>query len=606
MSEEEGLTKKIRTVQDKLKENVKIISSLFKDHQYFFTKESEKFISKIKMKCDERISFLSKVKDENKSAFFKDTNNILENLLKENQDLVNNFTSALKALKEYFMDDLNIFKNESEEKDENSKKKKLIIKGTDDCGKAKNILNSKEGANLEILEINRITMDDFNYLFMDNLKNKELENEDNIKNEDVIKFKKLKFKKSNLLNINFCDFFPNIENLKISDCKIGYNISSKMNFNNLIRLNLDEIELVNENFEDLIIYLLKEQSDTNEGNFIGRNLKSLSVKNNRISRILFLKDCSGKKDIKNNFINLTYLNLSGNNLFDYYVNDPKKKPLFRKVKLLDLTNNNITSPLVMKGLIDKIGDKCLIFAANNIGVIKNNKMRQFYCNYLIKKLKTKPEENIIKTLVLEGIFGQTNKKLLINLDLNIFSHSLVELNLAFNSIKDDEIILILEKNKNLENLKRLNLSSNAITEQFFSRFVENKYYENYKNLKLLNLSCNPISFNEAEIYKKFISNFQSLESLILKNTYISEDINNYMKKKVIRFFAKKNGQKIPDLDKNGKEMESLIDKDKYIKNNSKVYITISYTIKEKYKNLIDKYFPYLLERIKMEEEKKII
>ena len=232
MSAEEGLTKKIRTVQDKLKENVKIISSLFKDHQYFFTKESEKFISKIKMKCDERISFLSKVKDENKSAFFKDTNNILENLLKENQDLVNNFTSALKALKEYFMDDLNIFKNESEEKDENSKKKKLIIKGTDDCGKAKNILNSKEGANLEILEINRITMDDFNYLFMDNLKNKELENEDNIKNEDVIKFKKLKFKKSNLLNINFCDFFPNIENLKISDCKIGYNISSKMNFNN--------------------------------------------------------------------------------------------------------------------------------------------------------------------------------------------------------------------------------------------------------------------------------------------------------------------------------------------------------------------------------------
>ena len=602
MSAEEGLTKKIRTVQDKLKENVKIISSLFKDHQYFFTKESEKFISKIKMKCDERISFLSKVKDENKSAFFKDTNNILENLLKENQDLVNNFTSALKALKEYFMDDLNIFKNESEEKDENSKKKKLIIKGTDDCGKAKNILNSKEGANLEILEINRITMDDFNYLFMDNLKNKELENEDNIKNEDVIKFKKLKFKKSNLLNINFCDFFPNIENLKISDCKIGYNISSKMNFNNLIRLNLDEIELVNENFEDLIIYLLKEQSDTNEGNFIGRNLKSLSVKNNRISRILFPKDCSGKKDIKNNFINLTYLNLSGNNLFDYYVNDPKKKPLFRKVKLLDLTNNNITSPLVMKGLIDKIGDKCLIFAANNIGVIKNNKMRQFYCNYLIKKLKTKPEENIIKTLVLEGIFGQTNKKLLINLDLNIFSHSLVELNLAFNSIKDDEIILILEKNKNLENLKRLNLSSNAITEQFFSKFFENKYYENYKNLKLLNLSCNPISFNEAEIYKKFISNFQSLESLILKNTYISEDINNYMKKKVIRFFAKKNGQKIPDLDKNGKEMESLIDKDKYIKNNSKVYITISYTIKEKYKNLIDKYFPYLLERIKMEEE----
>ena len=78
----------------------------------------------------------------------------------------------------------------------------------------------------------------------------------------------------------------------------------------------------------------------------------------------------------------------------------------------------------------------------------------------------------------------------------------------------------MEKNKNLENLKRLNLSSNAITEQFFSRFVENKYYENYKNLKLLNLSCNPIVFTEANTYKNFISNCQNLESLLLQHTFL--------------------------------------------------------------------------------------
>ena len=604
MSAEEGLAKKMRSIQDKLKESVKTISSLLKNYQNFFTKESDKFISKIRNKCDKRMSYLPKIKDENKSDFFKDTNTILDNLLQENQTLVSNFTSSLKALKEFFLTDPNISVNESEEKDKDSNKKKLIINSTDDCGKAKNLLNSKNGANLEILEINRITMDDFTFLFGDNLKKKEEEDEgnnNNVNEEENINIKKLKFKNSILLNIDFCDYFPNIENLSITDCKIGYDVCSKINFNNIIRLSLEGIELVNENFEDLIIYLLKDQSEANEGNYIGRNLKSLSVKNNRISRILFPIECSGKKDISNDFINLTYLNLSDNNLFNYYI-DPKKKPLFQKLKLLDLTNNNITSPLIVKNLIKEKGDKCLILASKNIGVIKNNKMRNFYCNYLIEKLKTKTEDYNIKTLVLEGIFGQGNKQLLININLNMFSHSLVELNLSFNTINDDEIMEILENNKNLENLKRLNLSSNAISEQFFAKFVENKYYENYKNLKVLNLSCNPIAFNEAELYKKFISNCQSLESLILKNTFISEDMNHYMKNKIIIFTAMKNGQKVPDLDKKGKEMESLIDKDKFIKNNSKVYITISYTMKAKYMKFVNKFFPYLLERIKLEEE----
>ena len=329
----------MRSIQDKLKESVKTISSLLKNYQNFFTKESDKFISKIRKKCDKRMSYLSKVKDENKSDFFKDTNTILDNLLQENQTLVSNFTSSLKALKEFFLTDPNIFENESEEKDKDSNKKKLIINSTDDCGKAKNLLKSKNGANLEILEINRITMDDFTFLFGDNLKKKEEENEGNNNNvyeEENINIKKLKFKNSVLLNIDFCDYFPNIENLSITDCKIGYDVCSKINFNNIIRLSLEGIELVNENFEDLIIYLLKDQSEANEGNYIGRNLKSLSVKNNRISRILFPIECSGKKDIRNDFINLTYLNLSDNNLFDYYI-DPKKKPLFQKLKLLDLT-----------------------------------------------------------------------------------------------------------------------------------------------------------------------------------------------------------------------------------------------------------------------------
>ena len=608
MSAGDDLTKKIKSVQDKIKENGNRVSSLFKEYQDVFTKENDNFILKLKKICDKRVSFLSKVKDENKRSFFIDSNNDLDNLLKENEELISNLTSALKALKTFLLNDPNIFKNENEDekkKDEKSKNTKLVIKSTDDCGKAKNILNSKEGTNLQILEINRITVDDFNYLFKDTIKKKEQEGEDVNTQEDIIKIKKLKFKKSVLLNINFCDYFPNINNLSISDCKIGYDVCSKINFNNIIKLSLEGIDLVNENFEELLIYLLKDQTDINGENFIGKNLVSLSVKNNRISRIFFPVDAPEKKDIRNDFSNLKFLNLSGNNLFDFYIDKKETKPLFEKVKLLDLTNNNITSPIIIKKLIDIKGKDCLILASKNIGVIKNNEMRKKYCEYLTENLKNNTKDkdyNNIKSLVFEGIFGYGNKKLLLEMDLNHLNNSLVELNFSFNNIDDDEIIDILGKNKNLVNLKRLNLSSNKITEQFFSKFVESKYYENYKNLKFLNLSCNPISFNEAEVYKNFISNCQNLESLFLKNTHIGEDMNHYMKNKIIRFTAQKSGQRIGELNKKDKEMESLIDKDKFLKNNSKVYITISYIIKPKYVTFVNKYFPYLLERIKLEEE----
>ena len=601
MNAEEELSKKINVVQDKLKENGTKIVSLLKEYQDIFSKETDLYISKIKEKCEERKKFLLDVKDEDKRTMFKTTSNILDNLLIENEEIVNNLTISLNALKTFILKDPNIFPKENW--NENSKKNKLIIKSTDDCAKAKNTLNSKEGIDLEILEVNRITEDDFKYLFGNILKKKEQDNEENIIEEEVLKIKKLKFKKSRLLNINFFEYFPNIENLSISDCQIGYNIYQKINFNNIIRLSLEGIELVNENFEDLIIFLLKSQSETYGTDFIGKNLKYLSVKNNRISRIYFPLDVDSddKKDIRNDFTNLTFLNLSGNNLFDYYI-DGKKKPLFQSVKLLDLTNNNITSPLIIKNLIKEKGEKCVILASKNIGVIKNNKMRKFYCDYLIKKLsKINNEEYNIKSLVFEGIFGQKNKIMLLNISLNNFSNSLSELNLSFNNINDDEVITILENNKNLENLKRLNLSSNVLSENFFNKFVENKYYENYKNLKVLNLSCNPIFFNEAGTYKSFISNCQNLESLILKNTFVGEDMNQYMKNKILRFTAEKNRQKFPEPDNKTKEMELLIDKDRFLKNNSKVYITISYIIKTKYLTYVKKFFPYLLERIILAE-----
>lgn len=612
MSADEELNKKINIVETKLKENSNKVTTLFKDYQDFLSKEYSKYILKIKNKVDKRIQYLSNVKDENKNTIYKDTKDVLDNLLKKNEELVNNLSSSLESLKSYLSKEPNIFQNDEINNNDTSKKKKLVINSTDDCGKALILLKSEEGDKFEIYDINKITNDDFNYLFKDLIKKKEekfTENldEENDKNEKPgkNKIKKIKFKNSILNIINLSDYFPNIENLSISHCQLGYDINPKLKFNNLKILRLEGVELVSENFEDLLIFLLQDKTGTKGEDYIGKNLISLSVKCNRISRIIFPNDVdpNSKKNIKNDFVNLQFLDLSENNLFDYYT-DKNKKKLFEDIKLLNISSNNFTSAPRIRSLIEEKGKDCLILASKNIGIMKNQKINDYYCNYLLEKLsKIDNNEYNIKSLVLEGLFKLKNKDLLIQIDLNKFKTSLVELNLSFNNINDEEIQLILDKNKDLINLKRLNLSSNEITEQFFAKFYENGFYKSYKNLKILNLSCNPIFFEKADIYKNFLSSCKNLESLILKNTGVGDEINNYLKNKIIMFTAKQKNKEFTTKDPKIGEMESLIDKqnkERFLKNNTKVFITISFVIKQKYIGFIKKYFPYLLDRIILE------
>jgi hypothetical protein len=294
---------------------------------------------------------------------------------------------------------------------------------------------------------------------------------------------------------------------------------------------------------DILIFLLKGRPNTKSNDYIGKNLKTLSVKNNRISHITIPGvEASDDRKFNNDFGNLEYLNLSGNNLYDFCLNTS----LFNSVTLLDLTKNNISSPVIINKILDDKGKNCLILAAKNVGVMKNKKIRAKYCDYLVAKLtdsqtNNKKKKYNIKSLNFEGIFmlkdniknkdDNENQPYLFRIDLNTFSNTLVQLNLSFNNISNDIIYKLFEKNRLLPNLKELDLSSNKITEDFFSKYVSNKYYENYNNLKILNLSRNPILFKEANTYKNFILNCKSLESLIIKHTSVGEEINDYMKKK---------------------------------------------------------------------------
>ena len=549
------------------------------------------------------------------------------------------------------------FKNEFEKKDTNkiSINQNLITKldnFSKDINKLVNNLNSslEDFKSFLLKKLKMLTIksiDDFNKL------KKEIENGEDEREIDKLKIKIKESINNNLSDyfeeISKIDYFRNIKSLEICKTKLGYNICPYIIFDNLTQLSLEGVGLVNKNFQEIILYLLKNRSVNNKGtDYIGKNLKSLSVKNNRIS-LISLNNKKGEKDTTNDFDKLEYLNLSRNNIFDYYHKD-SEKTLFKNVKLLDLTCNNITSPKIVKNILDyyksEAEKESLILLAQNIGLIKNREIRESYSDYLENKLNAfKPKQfnmNNMKSFIFEGLFiiknkdenknnqnvksinnigvknDKTNKEknnqnqqneYLFRINLNKFKASLVELNLSFNNISDNDIELIFQNNKELDNLKKLDLSSNAISQEFFVNFNEKKYYENYPKLKILDLSCNPINFDEnqiEEVFQKFLLNCKNLKFLKLKSTSIGNKINSFLKQKILKLSFENKGEKYDIKDITVNELVNLSENDESFFKKSKVSIVISRKTKQKYITLLNQHFPYILSKIKFEEEMNYI
>ena len=422
MNISEDFQKKTKNVQEALTKNAEITIMLIEEFKKFFEKAIEDYKNKITIICNKRSTYLSKAKDENKMSLYKDSANNIDNLIKYNNKLVNNLNSSLMALKSFLLKEPDIF-NYNEDNDKKNKEKKLTINHTDYQKTGKAIIYSEDRRNLEYIEVKGFSMNDIGDLFNELKKQNESKEDDN---QNKMEIKKFKIKKSKLLNINIPEYFPYIENLTICDSEIGYSICPNINFDNLTQLSLEGIDLVNENFQEIIIYLLKDRSKEKGTDYIGKNLKSLSVKNNRISQVLLpVYDKGDERNDINDFENLEYLDLSVNNIYNYYYTG-EEKTLFKSVKLLDLTCNNITSPKIIRNLLENYKSEkekeSLILLAKNIGLIKNRKIRESYSDYFENKLKTfKLEKFKIKSFIFEGLFIIKNKN-----NQNVESTNIIE------------------------------------------------------------------------------------------------------------------------------------------------------------------------------------
>jgi len=460
------------------------------------------------------------------------------------------------------------------------------IKSIELDGKNDNLSNIKSMERLN--DYNQIILKDFsleNIEYILNPSNNKYITENN-------SLKKIIFKNCNLENIDISKLFPNIDKLKIKDSKLAFDIKNYFNFNNMEILKLENIGLIDNNFNDLF-----DKIRTNEQ--IRKKLKIFSVKNNKISYIDYKRGYADNILSSMIFTNLEILDMSYNKL---YLFPNQMFNCLEKIKFIDLTENNISFPQNISGLIKSAKiKKCLILLTRNLAILKEPENIE-YNNYLKENL-TKIDFPI-KKIVLDNIFCGKLFNNIFELDFSFFKNSLQYLDLSNSELHDKDLITIFNNKKlYFSGLKKLVLTANYLTQEFLY-FLSNESKEviNMDNLQILKLSENDIKCTDVAKFKKFLEFFKNLISLELKCTPFEKNVNQYFRKKIIQSYDPENkkGYTKP-LDEDEKKVEEILS-GHYLQNNTKMWIQILDANGGKYTEKINQSFPELIERINVENK----
>ena len=169
----------------------------------------------------------------------------------------------------------------------------------------------------------------------------ELERKETINLEEII------FKNSEI-DINFSNTFPIIKKFKLINCQMPFNVHNKINFNFLTQLILENIGLINENFEHLFFQI---RININ----LRKNLKIISFKNNNIGMLDLCKGIPENQiKAKAEFPNLEIMDFSNNKIFfisKVIIN------IIKNIKIIDLTNNSIAFSFAYNTFIEAVKKK---------------------------------------------------------------------------------------------------------------------------------------------------------------------------------------------------------------------------------------------------------
>jgi len=460
--------------------------------------------------------------------------------------------------------------------------------------------------NSDLLKIKKIVFKNINEIFLDDLlvfkKLRQYEIADNPNESEKKQIEELE-KESNNLNleeiifknckideVNFSNLFPTIKKFKLTNCKIPFEIYNNINFNFLTHLSLENVGLIDVNFEH---FFFKIRSNIS----LRKNLKYFSLKNNYLGMIDLCKGIPNNKIIdRAEFSNLEIFDCSDNKIF--YVSNITINAI-KNIKLFDLTNNNIAFPSGYNKLIkssNKLG--FLLLLTKNYGLLREYN-RLEYVNYL-SNIISKINYDIEK-LSLINLYINNTYEIMKQIDLSKFNKSLIELDLSYGHINNNDLISLLKNNLALYNLKKFNLTRNKLNEGIFDLLLENNFQDKFSKLKIINLSENEINFIESQKYQNFFENFKSLKLFIVKYTNFEKCINNYLKNKVKRYYENERiKEKKTNYTNEDLEIKKIIDNNNYLKTKTNITLNINDIYNNKYLPKIKKHFPEILEQIIIE------
>ena len=584
LNKDENLEKNSEQVLEvKNREITPEIIDIINEERYKKYRGKENQLNKLKIKKDENFSeyrTLIKVADLLRIKQIKFDNietNDFNSLLSENSLIVKKF-KKIKSEKE------GINNKENEEQENKIEENKIEENKVEE--------NKVEENKIEKNKIDENKTEEIKSEEKEKEENKIEENkkEEN-KIEEQIYLEKIIFNNCKI-DIDFGSIFPLIKNITLKNCKLPYDLSSKLNFNYLTDLILENIGLIDDNIQSLFNLIKKNNSLKN-------TLKKISLRNNNIS---IFDPCKGMIDVKSKIeeilglSNLEILDLSNNKLV--FIGS-KIIHALDKIKLINLTNNNIVFPSVYTSFIKMSKKKSfLVLLTKNYALI-NHKNREEYIDYLLNIL---PKIDYgLDTISLINLYTSQFYEKMKPINLCKYNNTLIELDISYGSFKDSDLKNLFKSNFALENLKYLNVSKNKLTDKFLDILVENYFPKQFSKLKKLDLSGNMLQFKQAINYQNFFEKYKALKLFVVKNTPFELSINNYTKTIINRYYEMERNKKYKtNFSNEDLEIQKIVENNNYLVNNTKVTISLIDVNNYKYVSKVKKYFPAILERIDFE------
>ena len=260
------------------------------------------------------------------------------------------------------------------------------------------------------------------------------------------------------------------------------------------------------------------------------SLQNISFSGNEITSVS-MDSLIEKKCI---FQSLEVLDFSKNNIFDFCSENFK---LLLNLKILDLTDNNLTNYTFFEGIKSLKNIKCILFLCNNMFLINNKNNTNRYLKYLNEKLENYNSK--VRKINLSFLFDKISKPIMLKLKLSpMIKISLMKLNLSFCGLDNETVCKFLNNNFGLLSLKILNLRNNFI-------------------LKCLDLSLNefhPLTFEDYQNIEYFVNKHPNLRKIKFQETIFLQDLLTLTQNEPYKF---------GEINKNliNKEIKFVVEKD---------------------------------------------